>query len=99
MKKLVKRLSALCGMLIISTVAFSQSTTTQETEQTTQPPTETTESTEDSTAATEGAVPDSTAVAPEGDPAAGAANEKPATRHKLYSGKQRGNNVIYDPRK
>ncbi|HMR46741.1 MAG TPA: hypothetical protein PKC85_08340 [Bacteroidia bacterium] len=99
MKKLVKRLSVLSAMLIISTVAFSQSTTTPETEQTTPPPTETTESTEDSTAATEEAIPDSTAVAPEGDAAAGAANEKPATRHKLYSGKQRGNNVIYDPKK
>ena len=98
MKKLVKRLSALGAMLIISTVAFSQSTTTQEAEQTTTPPTETTESTEDSTGAVE-ALPESTAVAPEGDPAAGAANEKPATRHKLYSGKQRGNNVIYDPKK
>ena len=98
MKKLVKRLSALSAMLIISTVAFSQSTTTPEPEHTTPPPTESTESTEDSTAASE-ALPDSTAVAPEGDAAAGAANEKPATRHKLYSGKQRGNNVIYDPKK
>jgi hypothetical protein len=35
----------------------------------------------------------------EGTPSTTSANEKPGIRYKLYSGKQRGNNVVYDPKK
>lgn len=37
-------------------------------------------------------------INPDGTPAGTSAGDKPATRHKLYSGKHRGNNVIYDPK-
>ena len=47
-------------------------------------------------------VTDSTGAAVSGGeapPATNAAGDKPATRNKLYSGRHRGNNVIYDPKK
>ncbi|HNR48008.1 MAG TPA: hypothetical protein PKN14_02035 [Bacteroidia bacterium] len=95
MKKLVSSALILCGCMFMHITASAQSTTTETTTETPAPVEEQTttpaEGETETTVAT-----DSTAV--EGtDPATSTDNEKPAIRHKLYSGRQRGNNVIYDP--
>ncbi len=98
MKKLVSSALIVCGFMFAHVTASAQSTTTETTTEETPAPVE-----EQSATPAEGGdettvtATDSTAV--EGaEPATSTDNEKPATRHKLYSGRQRGNNVIYDPK-
>ena len=95
MKRVFKSLFVASFLMTVSQVAFSQ----QNVESTTTPPPAANEGSDEQSGATETVTSDSSVANPEGAPAANAANEKPATRYKLYSGKQRGNNVIYDPKK
>jgi hypothetical protein len=98
MFNVLKTSIALCAFVTMSSLAMAQ-TDSSATDGSTPapPPTEgSTEQSSDGTVATDStglASPDSTGVA------GASANDKPATRYKLYSGKQRGNNVIFDPKK
>lgn len=87
---------ALCAFVTISGLAMAQTDSTAS-DGTTPPVTEgSTEQSTDGSVATDSTgvtSPDSTGVA------GASANDKPATRYKLYSGKQRGNNIIFDPKK
>lgn len=94
MKKVVSSALIICGFLFIHATASAQTTT----------PETTTPQTGQSSATTDGAdettVSETDSVSTETPaPATSSENEKPAMRNKLYSGKQRGNNVIYDPKK
>jgi precorrin-4 methylase len=93
MKKLVYSALIVCGFMVIHVSASAQTTK----KETTTPEVEQSATTTENADGTEVAEPDSTA-AETGTPATSTDNEKPAIRHRLYSGRQRGNNVIYDPK-
>ncbi len=95
MKRVLKSLLVASFLMTVSQVAFSQ----QNVETTTTPPPAANEGSDEPSNSSETVSSDSSVANPEGAPAANAANEKPSIRYKLYSGKQRGNNVIYDPKK
>ncbi len=96
MHKILKTTLAVGSFVMFSSIAMAQTDSTSS--DGTAP---VTEGSTDGTTTTDGSVTtDSTgAVVDPNAPASTSANEKPATRNKLYSGKNRGNNVIYDPKK
>lgn len=97
MFNVLKTSIALCAFVTISGLAMAQTDSTASDGTATPPASDgSTEQSTDGSVATDStgvAAPDSTGVA------GASANDKPATRYKLYSGKQRGNNVIFDPKK